>query len=119
MNKGDLVAAVAGDAGISKSQAQAAVDSVLSNIEGSLASGGRVTLVGFEPFDRLQNTNWPRGGPSSASVASSQFGCSGSPLYLVDGGLQSFARREPGDLPGRNPNGHTCSGIPTHSFTAL
>ena len=36
MNKGDLVAAVAGDAGISKSQAQGAVDSVLSNIEGTL-----------------------------------------------------------------------------------
>jgi DNA-binding protein HU-beta len=50
MNKGDLVAAVAGDAGISKSQAQGAVDSVLSNIEGALADGGRVTLVGFGTF---------------------------------------------------------------------
>ena len=50
MNKGDLVAAVAGDAGVSKSQAQAAVDSVLSNIEGTLAGGGRVALVGFGTF---------------------------------------------------------------------
>ena len=56
MNKGDLVAAVAGDAGISKSQAQAAVDSVLSNIEGSLASGGRVTLVGFGTFSVSQRS---------------------------------------------------------------
>ena len=50
MNKGDLVAAVAGDAGVSKSQAQAAVDSVFSNIEGTLADGGRVALVGFGTF---------------------------------------------------------------------
>ena len=56
MNKGDLVAAVAGDAGISKSQAQAAVDSVLSNIEGSLAGGGRVTLVGFGTFSISQRS---------------------------------------------------------------
>ena len=56
MNKGDLVAAVAGDAGISKSQAQAAVDSVLSNIEGGLASGGRVTLVGFGTFSVSQRS---------------------------------------------------------------
>ena len=56
MNKGDLVAAVAGDAGISKSQAQAAVDSVLSNIEGSLASGGRLTLVGFGTFSVSQRS---------------------------------------------------------------
>ena len=56
MNKGDLVAAVAGDAGISKSQAQAAVDSVLSNIEGNLASGGSVTLVGFGTFSVSQRS---------------------------------------------------------------
>ena len=56
MNKGDLVAAVAGDAGVSKSQAQAAVDSVLSNIEGSLAGGGRVTLVGFGTFSVSQRS---------------------------------------------------------------
>jgi DNA-binding protein HU-beta len=54
MNKGDLVAAVAGDAGISKNQAQDAVDSVLGNIEGALADGGRVTLVGFGTFSVSQ-----------------------------------------------------------------
>lgn len=50
MNKGDLVGAVADDAGISKGQAQDAVDSVLSNIEGILKSGGKITLVGFGTF---------------------------------------------------------------------
>ena len=50
MNKGDLVGAVADDAGITRGQAQDAVDSVLSNIEGTLKSGGKVTLVGFGTF---------------------------------------------------------------------
>jgi DNA-binding protein HU-beta len=50
MNKGDLVGAVSADAGISKGEAQSAVDSVLSNIEGALKSGDKVTLVGFGTF---------------------------------------------------------------------
>ena len=50
MNKGDLVGAVSEDAGISKGEAQSAVDSVLSNIEGALKSGDKVTLVGFGTF---------------------------------------------------------------------
>ena len=50
MNKGDLVGVVSEDAGISKGQAQSAVDSVLSNIEGALKSGDKVTLVGFGTF---------------------------------------------------------------------
>lgn len=50
MNKGDLVGAISEDAGISKGQAQSAVDSVLSNIEGALKSGDKVTLVGFGTF---------------------------------------------------------------------
>lgn len=50
MNKGELVAAVAGDAKISKSQAQDAVDAVLKRIEKTLKKGGKVTLVGFGTF---------------------------------------------------------------------
>lgn len=50
MNKADLVEAVAGDAGLSRSQAQAALDSVLSNVESALRSGDKVTLVGFGTF---------------------------------------------------------------------
>lgn len=50
MNKTDLVNAVANDAGLAKSEAQRAVDSVLSNIEASLQNGDKVTLVGFGTF---------------------------------------------------------------------
>jgi len=50
MNKGDLVSAVASDAGLSRGQAQSVVDSVLSNIESALQGGSKVTLIGFGTF---------------------------------------------------------------------
>lgn len=50
MNKNDLIAAVAGDSGISKADAGKAVDSVIDNITGSLKGGSEVRLVGFGTF---------------------------------------------------------------------
>lgn len=50
MNKADLIERIAKDAGINKTQADAAINSVLSGVEGELKKGGRVTLVGFGTF---------------------------------------------------------------------
>jgi DNA-binding protein HU-beta len=50
MNKGELVDAIANDAGITKGQAQDALDSFLANVQGSLGKGDKVTLVGFGTF---------------------------------------------------------------------
>ena len=50
MNKNDLVAAVANDAGLSKADAARAVDSVFDSITGALKTGGDVRLVGFGTF---------------------------------------------------------------------
>lgn len=50
MNKGELVAKIAEDAGISKTQANAAVDSFVEAVTKSLKAGGKVTLVGFGTF---------------------------------------------------------------------
>jgi len=50
LNKNDLVAAVANDAGLSKADAARAVDSVFDSITGALKSGGDVRLVGFGTF---------------------------------------------------------------------
>lgn len=47
MNKSDLIDAMAADAGITKAAAKKAIDSFLSNVEGSLKKGDRVSLVGF------------------------------------------------------------------------
>ena len=50
MNKGELVDAVAGAAGLSRADAAKAVDATLDAIQGTLASGGGVSLVGFGTF---------------------------------------------------------------------
>ncbi len=50
MNKGDLVARIAGDAGITKVQADAAINSLEAAVTGALKKGQKVTLVGFVTF---------------------------------------------------------------------
>ena len=50
MNKADLIERIAKDAGVTKSQAETAISSLLAGIEGDLKKGGRVTLVGFGTF---------------------------------------------------------------------
>jgi DNA-binding protein HU-beta len=50
MNKGDLVAAVADKAGLTKVQAGEAVDAALEAISVSLKKGDEVKLVGFGTF---------------------------------------------------------------------
>ena len=50
MNKGELVDAVAGSAGLSRSDATKAVDGVLDAISNTLKNGGSVSLVGFGTF---------------------------------------------------------------------
>ena len=56
MNKGELVDAVAEDAGITKGQALAAVDSVVENVTKALKGGVKVTLVGFGTFSATERS---------------------------------------------------------------
>ncbi len=50
MNKNDLIAAVAGNSGLSKADAAKAVDGMVDAITSSLKSGSEVRLVGFGTF---------------------------------------------------------------------
>ncbi len=50
MNKGDLISKVAEGAGVSKGQAEDALNAVLEGIGGALKDGDSVTLVGFGTF---------------------------------------------------------------------
>jgi len=50
MNKGELIEKIAKDAKLTKVQAGDALDSVLNAVSGTLAKGGKVTLVGFGTF---------------------------------------------------------------------
>ncbi len=50
MNKGQLVEAISRDAGITKTQAQNALDAFVKNVQRSLKNGDKVTIVGFGTF---------------------------------------------------------------------
>jgi DNA-binding protein HU-beta len=50
MNKGELVAKIADDAGLSKAQANSALDAFIGAVTKTLKSGDKVTLVGFGTF---------------------------------------------------------------------
>ncbi|MCR6721769.1 MAG: HU family DNA-binding protein [Chitinophagaceae bacterium] len=50
MNKAELIAKLAEDAGITKTQANEALDSFVEAVTKTLKGGGKVTLVGFGTF---------------------------------------------------------------------
>lgn len=51
MNKPELIAAVAEQAGLTKKDAEKAVAAVLDSITASLAKGDKVSLIGFGNFE--------------------------------------------------------------------
>jgi len=51
MNKAELIERMAADAGITKTAATAALDSMLNHVTRSLKKKQKVTLVGFGTFD--------------------------------------------------------------------
>ena len=50
MNKADLINKIADDTGITKTQANAEIDSFTEAVTKTLRGGGKVTLVGFGTF---------------------------------------------------------------------
>lgn len=50
MNKTELVGAIATEAGLTKAQAQKALDAAVAAISGAMAKGDSVTLIGFGTF---------------------------------------------------------------------
>lgn len=51
MNKAELVQAMADDAGLSKSDAEKALNAFVEIVGGELGKGGKVQLVGFGTFE--------------------------------------------------------------------
>ena len=54
MNKSELIEKVAGQAGLSKSDAERAVNSFITVIESAVAANDKVTLPGFGAWSRTQ-----------------------------------------------------------------
>jgi DNA-binding protein HU-beta len=50
MNKAELISKIADDAGVTKTQANASLDSFVEAVTTTLKKGGKVTLVGFGTF---------------------------------------------------------------------
>ena len=50
MNKAELIAKIAEDAGVTKTQANTALDSFVEAVTKTLKGGGKVTMVGFGTF---------------------------------------------------------------------
>ena len=50
MNKAELISKIAEDAGVTKTQANTALDSFVEAVTKTLKGGGKVTLVGFGTF---------------------------------------------------------------------
>ncbi len=51
MNKTDLVAKVAENVGLTKKDAEKAVNAVFASIEGALVEGDKVQMIGFGTFE--------------------------------------------------------------------
>ncbi len=54
MTKAELIAAMAGDAGITKVQASKALDSYIDNVTDALKTDGKLGLVGFGTFSVMK-----------------------------------------------------------------
>jgi DNA-binding protein HU-beta len=67
VNKAEIVARVARDCGLSKSDANRAVDSLLDTVTRALKKGDKVTLVGFGTFDTYKRRARPGVNPRTLS----------------------------------------------------
>jgi DNA-binding protein HU-beta len=70
MNKGDLIKKIAGDAKVTKTQAQAALNAFTSSVTGALKKGEKVTLVGFGTFSVSKRTARKGRNPQTGKVIS-------------------------------------------------
>lgn len=68
MNKGDLIKAISDQSGISKASATDALNAVIGGISGALASGDKVTLVGFGTFSVSQRAARTGRNPATGKV---------------------------------------------------
>ncbi len=79
MTKEELIAKAAQDTGISKSQASQVLKSILDGIEGALAKGDKVSLVGFGTFSVSKRA--ARTGRNPATGASIQIAAANVPKF--------------------------------------
>ena len=91
MNKTDLVAAVAAQAGLTKAQAQKAVEATVDAIAGALKGGDKVQLVGFGTFSVVEKA--AREGVNPATGAKIQIPAKKVAKFKAGAGLALYLAR--------------------------
>lgn len=86
MNKGELIAAVAEKAGITKKDSEAAVDAVIGAITGALKKGDKVQIVGFGAFE--VKTRASRTGRNPATGEPVEIPASKAPVFKAGKALK-------------------------------
>ena len=94
MNKSELVARLTERLGGDRAMATAAVNGVLEEIQGSVASGERVSLTGFGTFDRRERA--ARMGRNPQTGATIQLAASVSPVFRPGTGFRSLLSQNGG-----------------------
>ena len=86
MNKTELVAAIAEKSGLSKKNAEAALNALTSAVEGALKKGDKVQLVGFGTFET--RTRAARTGRNPQTGAEIKIAASKNPAFKAGKALK-------------------------------
>lgn len=86
MNKAELVAEVAERSGLTKRDAEKAVNAVVESIEGALTKGDKVSLVGFGTFEVRSRA--PRSGRNPRTGESLEISASRVPAFKAGKALK-------------------------------
>lgn len=90
MNKGELVAAVAEQAGISKKAAEDAVSAFIQAVSDALVKGEKVQLVGFGSFEVIHRA--ARTGRNPATGQEIQIAASKAPVFKAGKALKDAVK---------------------------
>lgn len=90
MNKVELIAAVAEKADLTKKDAEKAVAAVLASIEGALAAGDKVQLIGFGTFQ--VNERGARTGRNPQTGATIEIAASKQPVFKAGAALKNAVK---------------------------
>jgi DNA-binding protein HU-beta len=96
VNKSELVHRLTERLGGDRTVAAAAVNGVLEEIEGSVARGERVSLMGFGTFDRRERA--ARTGRNPQTGAAIQVGASVAPVFRPGAGFRSLVTQNGGSV---------------------
>jgi DNA-binding protein HU-beta len=96
VNKSELVSRLTERLGGDRTIATAAVNGVLAEIEGSVARGERVSLLGFGTFDRRERAQ--RAGRNPQTGATIQLPASVAPVFRPGAGFRSLVTQNGGAI---------------------